>query len=175
MAISRDSAQLYPKCDCRGRGAVSASKTVSTCRGKHQVRNRRSAMSIHDLPTGGRFCHVSFYSNDRYLNGYTSQGLLLGNWIGRRRQGAQGWANYWFSSRNRLQFKHRHQKVSHEFITGGGTLTDVGIRNDYWLRPSLGISTTLQYERWLFPVIRPNAPAERERDRGDSVSAPKTI
>jgi hypothetical protein len=110
-----------------------------------------------DLPAGGRLSHGFFYSNDRYLNGYTSQGQLLGSWIGRQGQGAQAWANYWFSARNRLQLNYRHQKVSHEFVTGGGTLTDVGVRNDYWLRPSLGISITLQYERWLFPVIQPNA------------------
>ncbi len=110
-----------------------------------------------DLPAGGRLSHGFFYSNDRYLNGYTSQGQLLGSWIGREGQGAQAWANYWFTARNRLQLNFRHQKVSHEFVTGGGTLTDVGVRNDYWLRPSLGISTTLQYERWLFPVIQPNA------------------
>ena len=72
-------------------------------------------------------------------------------------QGAQAWTNYWFNARNRLQLNYRHQKVSRQFIPGGGTLTDVGVRNDYWLRPSLGISTSLQYERWLFPVIQPNA------------------
>ena len=110
-----------------------------------------------DLPIGGAVSHGFFYSNDRYLNGYTSQGQLLGSWIGRQGQGAQAWANYWFSARNRLQINYRHQKVSHEFITGGGTLTDVGLRNDYWLRPSFGISTSLQYERWLFPVIQPKA------------------
>jgi len=110
-----------------------------------------------DLPAGGQLSHGFFYSNDRYLNGYTSQGQLLGSWIGREGQGAQGWANYWFSARNRLQFNYRHQKVSRQFVTGGGTLTDVGVREDYWFRPTLGISTTLQYERWLFPVIQPNA------------------
>ena len=110
-----------------------------------------------DLPAGGRLSHGFFYSNDRYLDGYTSQGQLLGSWIGREGQGAQAWTNYWFNARNRLQFNFRHQKVSNQFIPSGGTLTDVGVRSDYWLRPSLGISTTLQYERWLFPVIQPNA------------------
>jgi len=40
---------------------------------------------------------------------------------------------------------------------GGGTLTDFGVRNDYWLRPTVGLSTTVQVERWLFPIILPNA------------------
>jgi hypothetical protein len=110
-----------------------------------------------DSPAGGRLSHGFFYSNDRYLNGYTSNGQLLASWIGRQGQGAQGWANYWFSARNRLQFNYRHQKVSQQFIPGGGTLTDVGVRNDYWLRPNLGLSTWVQYERWLFPVIQPNS------------------
>jgi hypothetical protein len=109
-----------------------------------------------DLPAGGNLSHGFFYSNVRYLNGYTNQGQLLASWIGREGQGAQAWANYWFGARNRLQLNYRHQKVSHEFIPEGGTLTDVGVRSDYWLRPNLGLSAWVQYERWLFPVIQPN-------------------
>jgi hypothetical protein len=98
-----------------------------------------------------------FYFNTRYLSGYTNNGQLLASWIGREGQGAQGWANYWFTSRNRLQFNYRHQKVSHQFVPEGGTLTDVGVRGDYWLRPNLGLSASVQYERWLFPVIQSNS------------------
>ncbi len=82
---------------------------------------------------------------------------MLASWIGREGQGAQGWANYWFSARNRLQFSYRHQKVSWQFIPDGGTLTDVGMRGDYWLRPNIGLSAWVQYERWLFPVIQPTS------------------
>jgi hypothetical protein len=110
-----------------------------------------------DLPVGGKLSGGFFYSNTRYLSGYTNNGQLLASWIGREGQGAQGWANYWFSARNRLQFNYRHQKVSHQFIPGGGTLTDVGVRSDYWLRPNLGLSAWVQYERWLFPVIQSNS------------------
>ena len=73
-----------------------------------------------DLPAGGALSHGFFYFNTRYLNGYTNQGQLLASWIGREGQGAQGWANYWFSARNRLQFNYRHQKVSQQFIPGRG-------------------------------------------------------
>ena len=71
-----------------------------------------------DLPAGGALSHGFFYSNDRYLNGYTNDGQLMGSWIGREGQGAQAWTNYWFSPRNRLQFNFRHQKVSQQFIPG---------------------------------------------------------
>ncbi|HEY2461748.1 MAG TPA: capsule assembly Wzi family protein [Candidatus Acidoferrum sp.] len=108
-----------------------------------------------DLPAGGALSHGFFYFNDRFLNGYTNAGNLIGSWIGREGQGAQAWTNYWLSPRNRLQFNFRHQKVSQDFIPGGGTLTDVGVRGDYTIRPGITLSATVQHERWLFPVIQP--------------------
>jgi hypothetical protein len=98
----------------------------------------------------------SFYQNGTWRNGYTNNGDLIGDWVGRGGQGAQAWSNYWFSPRNRLQLNFRHQKVSQEFIPGGGSLTDVGVRNDYSLRSDLSLSVSVQYERWLFPAIQPN-------------------
>src|SRR5882724_4903833 len=98
-----------------------------------------------------------YYTANRYLNGYTNNGNLLGSWMGRAGQGAQAWSNYWFSPRNRLQFNFRHQKVSQEFIPGGGTLTDAGARGDYWVRSNLSLSASVKYERWLFPLIQPGA------------------
>lgn len=99
----------------------------------------------------------SFYQNGTWRNGYTNNGGLIGNWIGRGGQGAQAWSNYWFTPRNRLQFYFRHQKVSQEFIPGGGSLTDAGVRTDYSLRSDLSLSFSVQHERWLFPVIQANA------------------
>jgi hypothetical protein len=99
----------------------------------------------------------SFYQNGTWRNGYTNNGDLIGSWIGRGGQGAQVWSNYWFSPRNRLQFYFRHQKVSQEFLPGGGSLTDAGVRTDYSLRSNLSLSVSVQHERWLFPVIQPNA------------------
>jgi hypothetical protein len=98
----------------------------------------------------------TFYQNGTWLNGYTNNGDLIGSWVGRGGQGAQAWSNYWFSPRNRLQFFFRHQKVSQEFIPGGGSLTDAGVRTDYSLRSNLSLSVSVQHERWLFPVIQPN-------------------
>jgi len=98
----------------------------------------------------------SFYHDITWANGYTNNGDLIGSWVGGGGQGAQAWTNYWFSPRNRLQFFFRHQKVSQEFIPGGGSLTDVGVRTDYSLRSDLSLSLSVQDERWLFPAIQPN-------------------
>src|SRR3984893_2225369 len=108
-----------------------------------------------DNPIGGNVGHGFYYFNFTWRNGYTSNGDLIGSWIGRQGQGAQAWTNYWFSARNRLQFNFRHQKVSQEFVPGGGTLSDAGVRADYWVRPNISVSTSVRYERWLFPSIQP--------------------
>ena len=109
-----------------------------------------------DLPIGGRFLENGFfYFNGAYVNSYTNDGNLLGSWIGRQGQGAQAWATYHLSAKNYVQLNFRHQKVSPDYIPNGGTLSDFGVKMDYWLRPTLSLSGTAQYERWNFPVLAP--------------------
>src|SRR5215467_7835265 len=108
-----------------------------------------------DVPAGGALSHGFFYFNARYLDGYTNDGNLIGSWIGREGQGAQAWTNYWFSQRNRLQLNFRHQKVSQQFVPGGGTLTDIGARSDFMLGKNTSITVSVTHERWLFPIIQP--------------------
>jgi hypothetical protein len=110
-----------------------------------------------DVPAGGAIGHGFFYSNGRYVMGYTNQSDLIGSWIGRDGQGVQVWSNYWFTPKNRIQFNFRHQKVSQQFLPGGASLTDIGVRGDLWLHNGIVIAPSLQYERWLYPVIQPGA------------------
>ena len=107
-------------------------------------------------PLGGYLSQGFYYSNVHYLSGYTNDGNLIGDWMGRSGQGEQAWSNYWFTSRTRLQAFFRHEKVGQQFLPGGGSLTDAGARGDYWVRPDLSISASVQRERWLFPSIQPN-------------------
>src|SRR6266571_2559345 len=97
----------------------------------------------------------TFYFNTTYRSGYRNDGNLLGSWIGREGQGAQAWTNYWLTARNKIQFSYRHQKVSQEFIPGGGTLNDVAASADFWVRPSVRVAASVQYENWTFPVLWP--------------------
>jgi hypothetical protein len=94
------------------------------------------------------------YYDGFYHDFYTNHSNLLGSWVGRQGEGVQGWSNYWLSPRNRLQVNYRHQKVSANLVPDGGTLTDVGVRADWWVRPTIGVSTQVQYEVWNFPVIQ---------------------
>ena len=108
-----------------------------------------------DPPIGGNVGSGFFYYNPTWLSGFTNNGQLMGDWVGREGQGVRVWTSYWLNARNKLQFEFRHLKVSHEFITNGGTETDGGVHADIWVRPNFSISAAVQYETWSFPVIAP--------------------
>jgi membrane-associated phospholipid phosphatase len=117
----------------------------------------RTEGTYSDNPLGGALFPGYYYFNATWRDGYRNQGDLIGSWIGRAGQGAQAWATYHFDPKNLIQLSFRHQKVSREFITGGGTLTDFGVRADLWIRSAASLSSSVQYERWAFPVLAPGA------------------
>jgi hypothetical protein len=118
-----------------------------------------------DLPSGlengtstSHYASGLFYAYNRYPDGsYTNDGNLFANWMGRESQGVQAWSNYRFSPRSFIQASFRHEKVSQQFMPGGGTLTDASLSANFWLRNDLSASGSVQYERWLYPVITPGA------------------
>jgi len=95
-----------------------------------------------------------YTNNDRYRSGYTNDGDLMGNAIGRAGRGAQGWLTYWFSSRNKLQLGYRLQTVSHAFIEGG-RLVDYSAQSEFMLGRDVSVSGLFRYEQWRFPILNP--------------------
>jgi Capsule assembly protein Wzi/PAP2 superfamily len=93
-----------------------------------------------------------YYGLRRYRSGYTNNGNLLGNWIGRAGRGGQGWLTYRLSSQSDFGLGYRLQEVSTAFI-GGGRLEDYSARGNFALRSDLSFSASLQYEQWSFPVL----------------------
>ena len=93
-----------------------------------------------------------YYDERRYLDGYTNDGNLLGNPIGRAGRGVQGWLTYSFSPRNQLQFGYRLQTVSPKFVEGG-RLVDYSAKGNFMLSHEIELSGLVQYEQWRFPVL----------------------
>jgi hypothetical protein len=93
-----------------------------------------------------------FYFNVRYRSGYTNDGRLLGNAIGREGTGVQLWTNYWFSQRNTLQFSYRGISVDREFLQGG-SVHDVSGALNMALHRDVSLAASVQYERWRFPAL----------------------
>lgn len=105
-----------------------------------------------DFPT----CNGCFYVNGHYPDGsYINFGNIIGSWLGRAGQGEQGWITYWLSSRNKIQFNCRHQKIDTFYLPQGGTLNDGGVKADFWLGAKVTLSGSAQYEKWNYPVLAP--------------------
>ena len=105
-----------------------------------------------DFPT----CNGCFYVNGHYPDGsYINYGNVIGSWLGRAGQGEQGWITYWLSSRNKIQFNCRHQKIDTFYLSQGGTLNDGGVKADFWLGAKVTLSGSVQYEKWNYPVLDP--------------------
>jgi hypothetical protein len=112
------------------------------------------AEGIHET-IGTEFLPGYVYSGSRrYRSGYTNDGQLLGNWIGRAGRGGQAWLTYSFTPRNKVEVGYRHQEVSHDFI-GGGRLVDYSAGTELLLGHNISLSGTVQYEQWRFPVLNP--------------------
>jgi len=93
-----------------------------------------------------------------YFDGYyrdlsTNEGNLIGSWVGREGLGLEARSTYSFSARTSLQFAYRHTKVASDFIPGGETYNDASATANFWIRNSLQLSASVQYEQWLAPVL----------------------
>ncbi len=96
-----------------------------------------------------------YYANTHYAGGYTNFGQIMGSWIGREAHGLRLASTYWFSAQTRLQVAFRRQRADREFL-GGGLLRDYAVAGDVVLHPGVTLSTSVQYERWNFPVLAPD-------------------
>lgn len=103
-------------------------------------------------------CNGCFYSNGRFLSGFTNQGNILGSWLGRAAQGEQVWITYWRSAKNKIQFNYRHRQANAKFMAGGGSANSAAIRADFWVGPRTQVTGSAQYETWNFPVLAPGTP-----------------
>jgi hypothetical protein len=94
------------------------------------------------------------YWNQTYRDGYTNNGFLIGNSVGRYGRTMHGWLTYWISPRNTLQLDYRRNSVNATFIPGGGAWQDYAVRNEIYLNSGLYVKSALQFEHIArFPVL----------------------
>jgi membrane-associated phospholipid phosphatase len=102
-----------------------------------------------DFPT----CNGCYYHNFQYVSGYTNNGQLIASGIGRAAQGEGLSANYWLSATKKIGVELRHRKIDQQFLPQGGSQTDAAVNADLLMRSGFRVTSTLQYERWLIPVL----------------------
>jgi membrane-associated phospholipid phosphatase len=94
-----------------------------------------------------------FYSNFRFISGYTNRGNLLGHPVGRQGSGYRVASTYHFTPQNTISASFRHNAVSPQFIQNGGSLSDYSVQWRWRIRSEWETLGRMQYERWKFPVI----------------------
>lgn len=100
-------------------------------------------------PAGGGF----FYWNTRYEDGYTNQGVIIGNGtVGRQGIAFRGESTYWFASDKTIQLGYRNMAADPQFAKGGA-FRDVFLRSEWKLNPGMSLSSFVQYEWWNFPLL----------------------
>src|ERR1019366_6739862 len=70
------------------------------------------------------------YASFFYRNGYTSNGFLIGNTVGRHGSAFDTSTTYWVSPRKRVQVGWREQRVSRDFIPSGGSQDSLRVKAD---------------------------------------------
>jgi hypothetical protein len=102
--------------------------------------------------------------------GYTNQGQLFGDWIGREDKGGQAWLTYHLSGNEWIQVNARNQKATKDFIPssttqtipnsiylipGGTTLNDIGFQVVKRIRKNFEVNGSFTIEQWKAPIYLP--------------------
>jgi hypothetical protein len=94
-----------------------------------------------------------FYWNDRYLDGYTNKGFILGDaTVGRQGISFRASSTYWAAADKTVQFGYRSEIADSMFLQGGN-LRDIYAKSEWALNRKFSLSTFLQYEYWNFPLL----------------------
>ena len=113
-----------------------------------------------DPPTAKSNYGQDIYTEVVQRNGYTNNGLLMGDWIGRENKGGQAWLTYHLSPREWVQGSFRSDKAAKDFIPGGTTQTDFSVELVKRLAPEVELKANLQHERWLIPFYKSGVQAD---------------
>ena len=108
-----------------------------------------------DPPSNGRTPGQLMYWEAVERQGYTNQGQIFGDWIGREDKGGQGWVTYHLSGNEWVQLGYRNQKAEHDFIPGGTTLNDFNVQAVKRIRKDLELDGNFTVEHWNAPIYLP--------------------
>jgi Capsule assembly protein Wzi len=85
--------------------------------------------------------------------GYTNDGDIIGNAVGRDARRYGGWLTYHLSPKNSLQLNIAHTQVSPDFVPGGADWTDYRVNCTQTLRSGFYVSAFVQEEHLNYPVL----------------------
>jgi len=90
--------------------------------------------------------------------GYTNNGQMFGDWIGREGKGGQAWITYHLSGNEWIQVSARNQKVAKDFIPGGTTLNNIDFQAVKRIGKNFEINGKFAFEHWKAPIYPTGVP-----------------
>jgi hypothetical protein len=107
------------------------------------------------------------YWNLEYPDGYTNDGNLMANTVGREGVSLQSWIRYWASPNGTLDFSWKQNVVLKDYVPGGGKWQDCQASYSVTKRSGVYFKGLLQFEHifsypLLFPGSRNNVVAALE-------------
>lgn len=137
--------------DAPRRAAIRPGLYLSHVPGLSKLDVRAEAVSTDPSISNSQLGHFMYYEVIQ-RQGYTNNGSLLGDWIGREDKGGQGWITYHLSGNEWVQVGVRNQKAAKDFIPGGTTLNDVNFQVVKRLRKDLELNGQFAFEHWKAPI-----------------------
>ena len=113
----------------------------------------RAEAAYTELPTEPNYNGYFFYTNSNYRDGYTQEGSIIGDWVGREGKGGQLSSTYWLTPDRTLQVYWRNHMVASEFIPGGAHQNDLGAVIQYAIGAHFQAGGTFQYETYNIPFL----------------------
>lgn len=113
-------------------------------------------ISLVDHGGAGRFMYWEVIQKQ----GYTNNGQIFGDWIGRDGKGGQAWITYHLSGNELVQVSARNQKVHKDFIATptaayGTTLNDLSFQAVKRIGRDFEINGSFTLERYKAPIYLP--------------------
>jgi hypothetical protein len=135
------------------RGAYRAGFYLSRIPGLAKLDFRAESTSTESPVFESRSVTLNYW-NSQYRDGYTNNGFLMGNVVGREGRGIQAWATYHFSPTHSLEFSFTHRQVDPGFVPGGARWQDYGARHVVFFGKGMYVKSWLQFENIAsFPIL----------------------
>jgi hypothetical protein len=94
------------------------------------------------------------YWNLAYTSGYTNDGNLMGNTVGREGVTLQAWTRFWIAPRHTLDLSWKQSRVLDDFVPGGGKWQDIQAGYSFTSHSGVFMKTVVQLEHISsFPLL----------------------
>ena len=137
--------------DAPRRAAIRPGLFLSHVPGVPKLDVRAEAVSTDPSISNSQGGHFMYYEGIQ-RQGYTNNGSLIGDWVGREGKGGQGWITYHLSGNEWVQVGVRNQKAAKDFIPGGTTISDLNFQIVKRLGKDLELNGQFLFEHWKAPI-----------------------